>query len=124
MNMVGRIAAGGVTLFSALMAGMTWIAPDRAQAALGFSGLDGLALNTFRADVGALFLLNAVCGAGAAFAGRRGWLAAPAFLFGAAATGRLLSLGLDGAAEGALQAVLVETVMVALSIAGLRLIRA
>lgn len=120
MIWIGRSAAGLVFLFSAAMAALTYVAPDKAQDALGFGSLSGLALNTFRADVGAFFAANAVAAGAALFAGRTSWLMAPAFIFGAAALGRLFGVVVDGAPTGVAQPIAVEMTLVVLSLLGAR----
>lgn len=120
MIWIARIAAALVLLFCLAMAMLAYVDPAKSAEALGMSAQTGLGLNTYRADVGALFMVNAIACAGALFAGKRHWLLAPLAIFGLAIVGRLAGVLIDGAPEGVATPIIVEIVLVALSFFGLR----
>ncbi|MBR9806382.1 MAG: hypothetical protein GYB49_04030 [Alphaproteobacteria bacterium] len=123
MIWLGRICAGLVFLFSLMMAGLALVAPDRMAETLGLGVVTGLGLNTVRADMGAFFLVSAIGAGGALFKGRTAWLWLPTLLYGLAVTGRFLGLAVSGVPEGVAQPIVIELVIVALSVIGLRFSR-
>lgn len=120
MIWIARIAVGLVMLFCLAMALLAYVDPAKSAEALGMSAQTGLGLNTYRADVGALFMVNAIACAGALFAGKSHWMLAPFAIFGLAVLGRLAGVVIDGAPEGVATPIIVEVVLIALSAFGLR----
>jgi hypothetical protein len=120
MIWIARITTALVLLFCLAMALLAYVDPAKSAEALGMSAQTGLGLNTYRADVGALFMVNAIACAGALFAGKRSWMLAPLAIFGLAVLGRLSGVLIDGAPEGVATPIIVELVLVAFSAVGLR----
>lgn len=114
MTLIARIAAVLAGLFALAMAAQTYLTPDQAAIALGFTAdFTAMGLNTFRADFGAFFLAAAIFTA-LGLAGRTQAFHAAALLFGLAFLGRVLGIVLDGAPEGIATPLVVEAAMVIL----------
>lgn len=120
MIWIARITAALVLLFCLAMALLAYVDPAKSAEALGMSAQTGLGLNTYRADVGALFMVNAIACMGALFAGKQSWMLAPLAVFGLAVLGRLAGVLIDGAPEGVATPIVVELVLVAFSAFSLR----
>lgn len=112
MTLLARLLALLAGLFSLAMAAQTYVMPEQAAAALGFTGeFAPLGRNTFRADIGAFFMAAAIF-TGLGLAGRPRAFLAAALLYGLALAGRVLGIVLDGAPAGIAPALAVEAVMV------------
>ena len=118
MIWLGRIGVALVGLFSLAMGAMAFVSPVQLGEMLGLGALSPLGANSLRADLGALFLAGGLASLLALFAGRAQWMWGVAVLYGLAVVGRVLGLVLDGPAEGVVQSIVVELVLVGLSVLG------
>ncbi|MDZ4380274.1 MAG: DUF4345 family protein [Parvibaculum sp.] len=118
MIWLGRIGVALVGLFSLAMGAMAFASPVQLGEMLGLGALSPLGANSLRADLGALFLAGGLASLLALFAGRAQWMWGVAVLYGLAVVGRVLGLVLDGPAEGVVQSIVVELVLVGLSVLG------
>ncbi|MEL7546614.1 MAG: hypothetical protein AAGJ84_08180 [Pseudomonadota bacterium] len=116
MIWVARIAGTLVFLFTFVLGASALINPDRAAETLGFAPLSDMGRNSLRADIAAFAWGSALLSAGGLFAGRPHWFFGAAILFAIAVSGRILDVIVSGPPEGAVPAIVVELIAVALAL--------
>lgn len=110
------VAIGGAFLL--FLAGQLWLDPTGPAEGLGVAALNGLGTATLRADLGAFFATTGIFCLAAAVLNKGRLMTAPLLLFGLALSGRLLTVLLDGRADGALFPMVVEISFLAIFLAG------
>jgi len=116
MNILAKIAAALVGLFSLAMGLLAWVDPVKVGEIVGLVGSAELGQHTLRGDVGAIFLASALgCGL-ALFRGNVAGLKLPIIIYGLVLLGRLISLVLTGNGPGVMQPIIIEVVLIGLSV--------
>ena len=124
MVWVGRIAGTLVFLFSFVLGLSALLNPERAAETLGLAPLSDMGRNSIRADIVAFAWGSALASAGGLFAGRPQLFFCSAVLFGIAAAGRSFDSLLAGPPEGAIPAIVVETIICGLAVVAAKLVPA
>ena len=122
MRNVVRGLAGLLGLFNLVVAAGFLFNTEKSGAGffLKADGIQGIA--TMRADMTSFFGIAAICALYAALKGRGQPLIVPALLFGMALAGRFISIAIDGAAPTAFMPMVIEAIMIAVSVAGYRML--
>ncbi len=116
MIWLARLAAAFVGLFSIAMGLIAAFIPERLIGILGIAAASPIGENAVRADIGAFFLASAMAAMLALFAGRPRWLYGAAFMYGCAATLRLIGILFDGAPSGVFVPIGIEIVLTLLAV--------
>lgn len=120
MIWIARVVGTLVFLFSALLGAVALLNPDQAAQSLGLAPLSDMGRNSVRADIVAFAWTASFLSAGGLFTGRGHWFYGTAVVFGIAVFGRVFDVIVSGGAEGAVRAIVVESVIVAFSLVAAR----
>lgn len=115
MTMVAKVLTGILALFFLAIWAQIQFAPDAAatQLAVLLGDKDPATMNTFRGDIGGLFLTGGIfCVLG--LLGQRHFLVAAAISMGAVIIGRVLGIALDGSSPSAMQGIGIEVIFIAI----------
>jgi hypothetical protein len=106
-----------------LVIGLGFIAlPANSLTSFGLEASGAAGLSTTRADFTAFFIVSALAMLYGAWKRSGEVLLVPAFLFGVALTGRIVSVFVDGTYEGFIQPMAIEALTVAATLAGWRVL--
>lgn len=108
-------------LFGLLMGSLAFMSPDIIGGILGVSADNAAGRGAISGDLGAVFLTGAGAAALALFKGKSKLLLIPICLFGLTIIGRLFELSSSGAGDGAMQPIIIESVLVAMLVLALKL---
>lgn len=122
MGLIVRILVGIAGLLAVILALGFWINPDLLAVKFGIAPQGPLGFSTLRADFGALFAGTGVFAVAAAVRNTARLLTAPLLLIGIGLAGRLLTIALSGYDASMLQPMVTEIVLIAIFVAGRKLL--
>lgn len=121
-QVVSRMLLGTVGLLALLIASRFWLAPQAAGAAFALEAKGVAGLGTLRADMAAFFALSGGLSLWAAVRRESRWLWPVLAILGLALAGRFLNLAMTGGGPGVIAPMVVEAVLIAIVLLGMRVL--
>lgn len=123
MNSVAKILIGLVGLFSITMGLVGLFAPGIMAEIMGFKNPSTLGIHSIRGDIATIFLAAAFGCYKAFFMGKIEFLRLPILLYGLVLFGRCVGTLFSGMAEGTVQPMIVEVILVGTLVFAYRTLR-